>query len=556
MDINVSDFSARQTGDLPGSAQPETISVAAFVSRSGVNSGVKQQVTLVDPVLSQTAAPAECASTVGSPEQTLSAVAKIDKVTRKCLMGLSADHGIRTLALTEADPLQGINREDPDSAFRLMCIEDDSKKVLCLLAEMDDENRQDWLIKPLDYSEQCDTPIIYAARRGCASVVSALLQFKADPLAENPHSEQKHHALMIAAQNNHGKVIEAMARHPEFEPDKPIGNNGVTALYIAIDNNAIDAVEKLLELVADPNYTIHRCVHRDQNTIVPGENPVQQYGSILPTIVLTPVIYAVTKGNVEILKKLLENGGSVANPDLDNPLQESPLGKALHPRCRLPEVVALLLRYGANMHERIPVYPETYVNEKLLPYRPSLLEYLCHKSSETELPPCLEVLYEHFSETSHIEITTWEFYYFFQFMYLVKALYSYHMTREDPPDLCEYSHIVKNITAVEILLSSLRSDKSNQSEEDKEIFLTVYECYRALLKIDLNIPLTTSEFEKSVLAWLKKVEVMGTNMLLLKYTILGLLGQRAEIILVESSCTLPGMFRRSVQASQYFFNKF
>ena len=471
-------------------------------------------------------------------------------------MGLSADRGISTLALTEADPLQGINREDPDSAFQLMCIEDDSKKVLCLLAEMDDGNRQNWLINPLDYSEQCDTPIIYAARRGCASVVSALLQFKADPLAENPHSEQKHHALMIAAQNNHGKVIEAMARHPGFEPDKPIGNNGVTALYIAIDNNAIDAVEKLLELVADPNYTIHRCVHRDQNTIVPGENPVQQYGSILPTIVLTPVIYAVTKGNVEILKKLLENGGSVANPDLDNPLQESPLGKALHPRCRLPEVVALLLRYGANMHERIPVYPETYVNEKLLPYRPSLLEYLCHKSSETELPPCLELLYEHFSETSHIEITTWEFYYFFQFMYLVKALYSYHMTMEDPPDLCEYSHIVKNITAVEILLSSLRSDKSNQSEEDKEIFLTVYECYRALLKIDLNIPLTTSEFEKSVLAWLKKVEVMGTNMLLLKYTILGLLGQRAEIILVESSCTLPGMFRRSVQASQYFFNKF
>lgn len=552
MNINVSDYSASQTRDLPRSAQPETNSVAAFVSRRGV----KQQVTQVDSVLSQTAAPAECASTVGSPERTLSAVAKIDKVTRKCLMGLSADHGISTLALTEADPLQGINREDPDSAFRLMCIEDDSKKVLCLLAEMDDENRQDWLIKPLDYSEQCDTPVIYAARHGCASVVSALLQFKADPLAENPHSEQKHHALMIAAQNNHGKVIEAMARHPEFEPDKPIGNNGVTALYIAIDNNAIDAVEKLLELVADPNYTIHRCVHRDQNTIVPGENPVQQYGSILPTIVLTPVIYAVTKGNVEILKKLLENGGSVANPDLDNPLQESPLGKALQPKCRLPEVVALLLRYGANMHERIPVYPETYVNEKLLPYRPSLLEYLCHKSSETELPPCLELLYEHFSETSHIEITTWEFYYFFQFMYLVKALYSYHMTMEDPPDLCEYSHIVKNITAVEILLSSLRSDKSNQSEEDKEIFLTVYECYRALLKIDLNIPLTTSEFEKSVLAWLKKVEVMGTNMLLLKYTILGLLGQRAEIILVESSCTLPGMFRRSVQASQYFFNKF
>lgn len=546
MNINVADCSARQSCDFPRSAQPETISVAAFVSRSGV----KQQVTLVDSVLTQTAAPAECASTVGSPERTLSAVSKIDKVTRKCLMGLSTDYGISTLALTEADPLQGINREDPDSAFRLMCNEDDSKKVLHLLAEMDDEKRQDWLINPLGYSDQCDTPIIYAARHGCASVVSALLQFKADPLAENPHSEKKHHALMIAAQNNHGKVIEEMARHPGFDPDKPIGNNGVTALYIAIDNNAIDAVEKLLELVADPNYTIHRCVHRDQ--IVPGENPVQQDGSILPTILLTPVIYAVAKGNVEILEKLLENGGSVANPDLDNPHQESPLGKALQPQCRLPEVVALLLKYGANMHERISVYPETYVNEKLLPYRPSLLEYLCHKRSKTKFSPCLELLYEHFSVTSHIEITAREFYCFFQFMYLVKALYSYHITMEDSPGLREYSHIVKNITAVEMLLSSPRSDESHRSEEDQEIFLTVYECYRALFKIDLNIPLTTSEFEKSVLAWLKKVEEMGINMLLLKYTILGLLCQRAESNLVESSCTLPGMFRRSVQASQNF----
>ena len=327
-------------------------------------------------------------------------------------------------------------------------------------------------------------------------------------------------------------------------------------MHIAIENNAIDAVEKLLELVADPNYTIHCCVHRDQNTIVPGENPVQQDGTTLPTILLTPVIYAVAKGNIEILKILLENGGSTANPDPGNPLQESPLGKALHPQCQRPEVVALLLRFGANMHERIPVSPETCVNEKLLPYRPSILEDLCHTCSKIEWSPCLEVLYEHFSITSGIEITPQEFYYFFQFMYLVKALYSYNITMKDQPDLSEYPHIMKNIAAVEILLSSLRSEESDRSEEDKEIFLTVYECYRALFKINLNIPLTTSEFEKSVLAWLKKVEAMGIDMLLLKYTILGLLCQRAEISLVEFSWTLPVMFRRSVQASQYFFNKF
>lgn len=556
MNINVSDYSARQTGDLPGSAQPETISVAAFVSRSGV----KQQVTLVDSVLSQTAAPAEYASTVGSPERTLSAVAKIDKVARKCLTGLSAVHGISTLALTEADPLQGINREDPDRAFRLMCIEDDSKKVLHLLAEMNDENRQTWLINPLDYSEQCDTPIIYAARHGCAAVVSALLQFKADPLAENPHSEQKHHALMIAAQNNHGKVIEEMARHPGFEPDKPMGNNSVTAMHIAIENNAIDAVEKLLELLADPNNTIHIYVHLDQTTIVPAENGVQQDGTILPTTLLTPVIYAVAKGNVEILKILLKNGGSVANPDSDNPLQESPLGKALHPQCRRPEVVTLLLRYGADMHERIAVYPETYVNEKLLPYRPSLLEDLCHTSSKSELLPCLELLYEHFSVTSDFEINAQSFYHFFTFMYLMKALYSYNITMEYPPNLCEHPHFMENIAAViavvEVLLSSLRSDESNLREENREIFLTICQCYRALFKINLNIPLTASEFEQSVLAWLKKVETMGINRLLLKSRLLELLCLQEETRLVESSFTLPGMFRRSVEALQYFYNKF
>ncbi len=98
--------------------------------------------------------------------------------------------------------MQGLNRADPDGTFRHLCVGDDGEKLSHLLAEMDQGARQNWLESPLDYSEDNDTPIIYATRHGRASVVSALMDHGANPTAENPHSELKFHALMIAAQNN------------------------------------------------------------------------------------------------------------------------------------------------------------------------------------------------------------------------------------------------------------------------------------------------------------------------------------------------------------------
>ena len=550
MNLDYAGFSARQTTPTSGPTHTETDSGNGAVYRNGT----KQHVALTSQEFGsrQSVAPAAGDNTRTLPLPERVVVSETAIITQRHLTsGLCSNDGIRSLKWTEADSSHGINKEYTDNAFQRMCTDDDSTRVLHLLAEMDEDKRHSWLSSPLDYSKKCDTPIIYAARHGCASVIFVLLNFGSDPFAENPYSEKKYHALIIAAQQNHVKVIEEMAKWDGFAPDKPIGN-GITAMYIAIEMNSIDAVEALLKLRADPNNTIRCCVHRNQMRAVPGQNPVQHDGTILPTTLITPVYYAVAKGKVNILKMLLENAGSTRNPDPGNLIQDSPLGKALRIPTLPPEIVTLLLSFGADVHEKVAIYPDTCKDEKRLHYRPSLLEDVCHRSFRTEFLPCLEVLYGHFCATSHMHISYNDFVNFFCFMYMVEAIFSFQPDSKDSLGIYDDYRIKKNVATIEILLSSLRSEESQLSEEDKDVLFTLYECYRAILTSPLKTNRSTSESDQALLAWLVKVETMGINNVLLNSKLLGLLGQQVNNDVAVFNLPLPAMLKRLVQAFRYF----
>ena len=514
MNLNFPDLSPRQPGSPSEQTQLETGSGAMFISHNGA----KQPVTLTseESVISLGAAPAESENKKSSLIKRDAAILVEDstKAQKTLIMDPAANDGNSSLQLAEADPLQGINREDPDSAFRHLCIEDDGTKLSYLLAEMDEETRHNWLNSPLNYSEKSDTPIIYAARHGHTSVVSSLIYHGADPLAENPHSEKKFPALIVAAQENHAKVIEEMAKWGGFEPDKPLGN-GLTAMYIAIGNSAVEAVEALLKCHADPNCAVHFCVREDENKVVPGRSLVQQDGTLLPTILVTPVYFAAERGDVKILKMLLENGGSTSNPDPGNLAQFSPLAKALMGSKRCPEAVALLLKHGADMYEKIPVSSKLQKTERQLRYRPSLLEMICQHTLVDESNPFLQVFYDHFCMTYGSRSSYDDFLRYFFFMFLVKAVYSSEEMIENPVDSSIYHSLRKNYSAVEAAKSGLRSDECQLSEEHRSLLFTFCECSGVILKKLLKKPVTSAELENAVHAWLVRVEAMGINKILL-----------------------------------------
>lgn len=424
----------------------------------------------------------------------------------------AANDGIRTCNFAGTDPLQGINRADPDGAFRHLCVADDGEKLSHLLAEMDQGARENWLESPLNYGEDNDTPIIYATRHGRASVVSALVKHGANPTAENPHSELKHHALMIAAQNNLVTVIEKMAEWPGFDPNKPVG--GATAIYLAVEQDAHEAVETLLKLRASTNCTVRYCVHN--YSLLPfaigmsGEEPVQQDGSILPTILSSPVFLAVSRGYVKTLELLLKYGASTRNPDPDIPWQYSPLAKALLGFRRSPEVVDLLLKHGADMYEKIPT-DLCFNGVGMDDLRPSLLEHMSKESLFFAGRFYFKVLYDHFCETHDSQVSYGNFRNYFLFMYLVNFFYSFPEVAKEK-DFSYVSHSLnKNIEIVESALSPISPGASRLSEENR-LFLNAFcDGNRVMLKLVEKSPVLHSEFVETLGAWIIKVETMGVH---------------------------------------------
>lgn len=499
-----------QSGNSPEPTRLSTGSSAVFTSHRVV----RQPVTLSPEDSAKRSGTAESENTRSLTIRKLSDLNVDDASAQNRLnMESATDDGNPTSKVAETGPLQGINRTNPDIAFRHLCINDDGTTLSHLLAEMDEKTRQNWLSSPLDYSEKNDTPIIYAARHGHTSVVSALMSHGADPLARNPYSEMKYHALVIAAQENQAKVIEEMAKRGGFEPDKP-ADNGTTPILAAAKSGAFEAVETLLKLKADPNCVIRFCIHPDNNIMVPGGEPVQADGTTLLTVLLSPVNCAILRGDAKTLALLLEYGANAHNPDSGNPHQCSPLSQALvDPDTKhSPEVVALLLKSNTDMYEKIPL--KLSLNEEQIHHRPSVVEMMSQLSFFAKNRPYFRALYNHFCETHDSQVSYGNFRNYFLFMSLVKS----HLCFPEQMELLNYPFfyhsLIKNIEVVESVLSDL-SGASQLSEENRLFLYAFRDCNKVMVKKATEMPVSPSEFEYVIRAWITKVETMGINHFLL-----------------------------------------
>jgi ankyrin repeat protein len=193
-----------------------------------------------------------------------------------------------------------------------------------------------------------DTALMLAARSGSLSAVQALLAAGARVDARDAwHGET---ALMWAAGENHADVVRVLAGHgaaidavsTAFTWDlkqtgvaSQLPRGGLTALLHAAREDALEAAAVLFELGANPN--------------------------LLDAQGLSPLRVAITNGNLDIAKLLLERG---ANAD-DGGLVEAAKLRAL-PWVRAAkdrvdqvdslEIVKLLLDAGADVH-KVPEVP-------------------------------------------------------------------------------------------------------------------------------------------------------------------------------------------------------
>ena len=267
-------------------------------------------------------------------------------------------------------------QDDLTTHFQTLCTNDDGNTVATLLARMSEEEIRKWLSTPLDFSEKHDIPMMHVARHNSVSIASVLLSHKANPVEISPHSETGSHPLFIAAQENQVDIIHLMSTADAFDPDSPRGCDGYNAMCIAIDRDCQEAVKALLEHKADPNYKF-RAVY-DEGVLKLAQSLVEEEAACANRCWCTLVNYAVMKGRTEILKLLLSKGGEVTNVDSGNPLQQSPLAVAVEGKL-CEETIQLLLRYGADMHEPLPVNPDDWasITEEKINNRPTLCQYIC-----------------------------------------------------------------------------------------------------------------------------------------------------------------------------------
>ncbi|USE37240.1 ankyrin repeat domain-containing protein [Endozoicomonas sp. SCSIO W0465] len=296
--------------------------------------------------------------------------------------------------LTPKDPAQlSTTVEDINAHFLTFCSSDNGEELANLLSGMDEPSRRDWFSSSLACNDNKDTPLMYAARHGHVAVVKALIDYQANPCENNPSNPAQSNALVIAAQENHLEVIQAMANSKEFQPDKP-GGDGLTAMFMAIKCGNAEVTKVLLQHNADPDYKIRCAIFEEKvepteiGSFEEGESidknvdeirgigdneegesthknivkikPIGGYGEgeSIPSsqLWLTPVMQAVQSGNTIILEQLLSKGGTPNNIDPSNPKQLSPLQSAIMDlKDSSEEMVRLLLSFKANMYEKVVV---------------------------------------------------------------------------------------------------------------------------------------------------------------------------------------------------------
>ena len=334
-----------------------------------------------------------------------------------------APQSLADFTITKAEQPATV-QDDLATRFQLLCTNDDGATLASILSGMSEEEVRTWLNMDLPYSERHDTPMMYVARRNCASMACVLMSHKADPVAINPHSETASHPLYIAAQENNVEVLRVMSTADTFAVDTP-RSDGSTALSVAVKNHSLEVTRLLLECKADPNY-------KSQVVLLDGElRPIEcctedeaaRGVKCWNTLMNVAAAQEQTQDSVKILELLLSKGGKVENIDPDNPLQRSPLAMAILSTIPIgrscEKFVDLLLSHGADMYEPLPLVAEdtvspTQISQSASPrtlesmVRPSICEYVCLMSISPMALPVAQIIHKYYLLQEGSEKMPWE----------------------------------------------------------------------------------------------------------------------------------------------------
>ena len=301
---------------------------------------------------------------------------------------------------------------DLATRFQVMCTNDDGTTLASILSGMSEEEVSTWLNTALPYSERHDTPMMYVARRNCASMTAVLMSHKADPVAINPHSETASHPLYIAAQENNVDVIRVMSTADTFAVDTPRGD-GSSALFAAVGNQSLKATKFLLECNADPNYKLP-AINLDGD-LRPAqyftEDEAARGKKCWSTLMNVAAAQEQTDDSVKILELLLCKGGKVENVDPCNSFQQSPLSAAIISAAlnvhNCENIVDLLLSHGADMYEPMPILLDdvspaensqsaVFINTAKLTVRPSICEYSCFFGYDLDVFSFVKIIHKYY----------------------------------------------------------------------------------------------------------------------------------------------------------------
>ena len=322
-----------------------------------------------------------------------------------------APQSLADFTITKAEQTATV-QDDLATRFQLLCTNDDGATLASILSGMSEEEVRTWLNTDLPYSERHDTPMMYVARRNCASMTAVLMSHKADPVAINPHSETASHPLYIAAQENNVEVLRVMSTAENFAPDTPRGN-GFTALFAAVCDNNLEATNFLLECNADPNYKFP-AINLDGD-LRPAqyftEDEAARGNKCWGTLMNVAAAQEQTDDSVKILELLLCKGGKVENVDPCNPFQQSPLSAAIISAAskvhNCENIVDLLLSHGADMYEPMPILLDdvspaensqsaVFRNAAKLKVRPSICEYSCFLGYNLDAFPFVKIIHKYY----------------------------------------------------------------------------------------------------------------------------------------------------------------
>jgi ankyrin repeat protein len=214
------------------------------------------------------------------------------------------------------------------------------------------------------------TPLMLAAVNGNAAMVDRLLRAKADPKAARSSGET---ALVVAARTGRPDVVKLLLA-AGAPADAKMGDRGQTPLMWAAAEGHAAVVKLLIEVGADKEAKTQVVkVSAPGGHYLPERPPIERVDKTRSVISIlwpkdgdgdmgrhtggmTPLLFAVDRGQQDVVRVLLEAGASVdgANPDGLTPLQFAMV--------RRNEALALfLLEKGADPNNAGPGFPPIHV---------------------------------------------------------------------------------------------------------------------------------------------------------------------------------------------------